>query len=655
MSLPLGTVYDRNSLWPNLQRDLERQQLNDLDVEDQAKYVEYLRAQETINQSGGDVARALKLSVLIGDSGLNHKDLNGIVDRGALLLSDNVVNRYMDIICEHVNSIRRRMVPHSWPGFQNDEEVAEKSSPGYTSIPPIQTDNSVQPEFPSCGFIKSELFTQCTSVARATEILEALDLAGENFKNLDYLLIPFSNTVHHALLGFAPRQKFVFIIDSVGTEGGNLISLNDRFPKALLMRVLFSQVDETETWPLYTQWPLRSKDTFDGSPNVVRQKDFYNCGVFTVMNAMCLAFGYDMLCFGPEDLDPLKRPRMLMELLQGSLGGKYAYDLLDVPNGPLYMNPIRIPQFARYSGEVKEKQGLFDTPETIKSVYVFEDLTANVGGDGAPLAEAPEISSGSFVIPITDDDDMDIDLSDGKADDLDEAFGIIDPRDWMCDSGVSSPGTSSAILYPSPPPSEIDELDGRSSMLRGLILSVEKAIKDDFLSRLSDMHEAWDTGKEYVRESEIERRLFPPQLDQKYFQKQGFLYGSKTKSRSEEDLSGLTSKEHKPAYELLNDEDTDEWLHESPDIVHRWTQNKTLAFAAKYWGEIVDPSEWLLSGYEKWHEKHSRKENDAHSFLIESWKTELQPDFKARRDVLYQFEFIRERMKEAGTKWSDVR
>lgn len=102
---------------------------------------------------------------------------------------------------------------------------------------------------------------------------------------------------------------------------------------------------ETVDWPIYVQWAHRGHEKSDGSPNVPRQGDYWNCGIFTATNAMCLAFGYDLLCYrqrdlenGPHnDLEPPrgKRARMAAELFQGlDFDPPFNYDLLDIPTKP---------------------------------------------------------------------------------------------------------------------------------------------------------------------------------------------------------------------------------------------------------------------------------------------------------------------------------
>lgn len=123
---------------------------------------------------------------------------------------------------------------------------------------------------------------------------------------------------------------------------------------SLLLDAALTMIDpeaEELDWPIYGQWDRRGHDKLDGSPNVSQQGDDWNCGIFTATNAMCLAFGYDLLCYrqrdlenGPyNDLDPPrgKRARMAAELFQGlEFDPPFNYDLLDIPTKP----PKEIPR-----------------------------------------------------------------------------------------------------------------------------------------------------------------------------------------------------------------------------------------------------------------------------------------------------------------------
>ncbi|KAH6707929.1 hypothetical protein BKA61DRAFT_739172 [Leptodontidium sp. MPI-SDFR-AT-0119] len=580
MALSLGKIYDRKSLWPASQRKLERQQFDGLDEADQAAYDEY---EVTGFYLTTELERAKRP---FGPRGLNHLDVEEIIDRAAL--SDKVVDFYMDMICAYVNSVRRPVTTGVDHIMDWNEEHSESHKTDNSSIEPMEIDVSAKEQYLSCCLMTSEQFRQCNTVARAKQVLEAMDLTREKFKKLDYLLIAYSSGGR-----IAPRQKFVVVIDSIT----NLI-LMDNLVRGLLMRILFSQVDKTETWPLYTQRTERSDETLDGSPNLARQGDMYNCGLCTVTNAFCLAFGFDMLCWNGKDLDPLKRPCMLMELSQGGLGGKYAYDLLDIPNGPLYTNPVQQAQFATDPGPPKVRG--WGVTSLVSSGPIADDADFESGRQTDRIFNDPT-ASGDDTASKKPTTDLLSEII--EPDDLDEAHGMVSVMEWVSNSGGAS-------TCPSPPIRLIPGLGSRSRALQKLIPSAEKAIKDDYLRCLPAMHKAWDAEREYVRESEIERLEFPPQLSPKYFQKLGFLYPCCLDSTSEKALSQYTADERKAAYALSSIEGIEEWENESPEIIDWWARNKMAAFAAKYWGETVAPDSWLTEGYEEWLKEHSAKERE---------------------------------------------
>lgn len=83
--------------------------------------------------------------------------------------------------------------------------------------------------------------------------------------------------------------------------------------------------------------PDRGKLNVDGSPNSVRQSDFWNCGIFAATNALCLAFSYDLLRYDlptkkaiVNKMQEKKRPRMACELFQGGFKPPhFKYDLIE--------------------------------------------------------------------------------------------------------------------------------------------------------------------------------------------------------------------------------------------------------------------------------------------------------------------------------------
>jgi hypothetical protein len=229
-------------------------------------------------------------------------------------------------------------------------------------------DEHIQPDFDddehrlSCicfGFdtIRSIVDSDPGSLARDDLIDQALDSMLLNrklglktqFVNLDYLLIPHATDdfIHYSLGGIAPRQKFLFAIDSFGKE----LTIHNQ-PLHTILDIALSQIpdwyedDLPQDWLVYGHWSKRGAQNLDNSPPCVRQADAHNCGVFTATNAMCLAFGYEMTCYASEDadedspwaralvqkrMDQGKRERMACELWNGGFRKPFDYDLLEIP------------------------------------------------------------------------------------------------------------------------------------------------------------------------------------------------------------------------------------------------------------------------------------------------------------------------------------
>lgn len=102
-----------------------------------------------------------------------------------------------------------------------------------------------------------------------------------------------------------------------------------------LLRFLIPK-DEREHWimDVNINFPDTTENYKEEEQRAIQQKDFYNCGVFACTNALLLAFGYDLKCFGRRDLDQTRKPRMVAEFKNGGMGGLYNYDVLEIPETP---------------------------------------------------------------------------------------------------------------------------------------------------------------------------------------------------------------------------------------------------------------------------------------------------------------------------------
>ncbi|KAE9377374.1 hypothetical protein N431DRAFT_194416 [Stipitochalara longipes BDJ] len=188
------------------------------------------------------------------------------------------------------------------------------------------------------------------------KIFRKMNMCKSAFMNLDYLFIPYLEGkemgAHYVFLGIAPKQQFSFAIDAV-PGGYSLTNGCRKFIRAVLQHFASSDDEEegdknkkdkssnsekqvqrfweVEEWDFFSQWQNRSKTT-DESPHAPQQSDAYNCGMFALTSAFCLAFGFELLCYKGENIDLAKRPRIAAELYNG-FSGEFAYDMFDLPAG----------------------------------------------------------------------------------------------------------------------------------------------------------------------------------------------------------------------------------------------------------------------------------------------------------------------------------
>jgi hypothetical protein len=128
---------------------------------------------------------------------------------------------------------------------------------------------------------------------------------------------------HFHLMGLAPKQRFVYSIDSC-----TVMQQEYRSSMRHLWWIFETTLKHEETdWPLYEEWagaPRKDK------PGVTCQSDSYNCGVSTCINAWNLMAGFSLRSYVSSDLDKYKRPRMTVELMSGDLNNEgFRYDPLE--------------------------------------------------------------------------------------------------------------------------------------------------------------------------------------------------------------------------------------------------------------------------------------------------------------------------------------
>jgi len=198
----------------------------------------------------------------------------------------------------------------------------------------------------SCSFLPSSYVKTLDKKPPKTE--EEVP-STEDFENLDmdYIFAPTLNEsekpCHYGLMGIAPKQQFVFVVDSIVYDPRTFGSRpRSKFATERMYNPVLgllpddlgkSKKDFKANWNVFGHWARKNVPKLEGTPSCATQKDFVSCGIFTMTNAMCLAFGYDMLCYQEDDLAGFKRPRIVGELENEGFSGDYAYDLRDLPTG----------------------------------------------------------------------------------------------------------------------------------------------------------------------------------------------------------------------------------------------------------------------------------------------------------------------------------
>ena len=152
---------------------------------------------------------------------------------------------------------------------------------------------------------------------------------------------------------------------------------------------------------------------------------------------------------------------------------------------------------------------------------------------------------------------------DGRDEDLQEVFGLVEP---------STDGAHSPFEI------QLFNLSPRDAKLIDLVL--RNAINDDLFNHMLAASESSKKGRSYERESDMDRRDFPPQFDPRYFRKAGFLY-PKVVAKNPSTVLGFRAAR---AAQDLN-------------LDGRKLQNKISACVATYWGEDTKPFEGLTAGF----------------------------------------------------------
>ncbi|CZR66313.1 uncharacterized protein PAC_16214 [Phialocephala subalpina] len=535
-------------------------------------------------------------------------------------LSKPTVRTYAQCICRYVNQRRIRYVASPSQDLEsgNVRLPAERSrsrSPisgsrrhGYRQRDPIEPVRTSNPNLKSCAVISPEDYNLIISrtnpgarTAEITKILTALNITGDDFWGLDYLFLPFleHDRKHWILAGIAPKQEF------------------------------FLPADTKREWPLYGQWSRRSM-TDDESPDVPKQTDGYNCGVFALTNLFCLAFGYDLLCYEQADLTPLKRPNIVEELRNGGLGenGRFKYPLLDLPgNHYTLLDPnLKASSYYPHRKLADPSKGTGDGNIGRMSAFSFspevDPMDTADEDDDFPPPEAPSAD---------DDDDLEeqhalpptqlpaeektarvkagmlpnprqldkfeitkllAELGGHQACKVCNAPALPSPDPW------DSAGSDDEVTdEEDDPDSDTGEDDGgetpkpiltatqQYAAFRRILDGPDSDSKDDLLKQLKEM----------------DNRPWPPQFNKYRHQKAGFIYANISLPDGCGEVPPSSRKFLRDGCRNFPIKGVKEWRNAPRAAIRTWAESEMSAFMARALDEVeTKPYPGIGRGYERW-------------------------------------------------------
>lgn len=238
------------------------------------------------------------------------------------IIDSAVLEKYMNSICKYANRLRKKESPESEKAKEEKIAKGGKSTPETKKMDDDTAkvesskrgsrsrSSSPRPKRPdakgktrerspldtsiSCCFVPSAKFNDSYDYdseeeiddvrmkRRTVDTFSILDNLGltrnrDGFMGLDYMFVPYDeggDGEHYFLLGIAPKQKYLFVLESMN----NKYSMADKPIKGIYLLALAQipreQLDED--WPIYGRWTIKN-DTFpDGSPQGVWQLDTYS-------------------------------------------------------------------------------------------------------------------------------------------------------------------------------------------------------------------------------------------------------------------------------------------------------------------------------------------------------------------------------------------
>ncbi|KAE8454668.1 hypothetical protein EG329_000291 [Mollisiaceae sp. DMI_Dod_QoI] len=249
-------------------------------------------------------------------------------------VSVNVVQQYISLICLYANRVRARAErtdKETQTTAQDDANAQEKTNK--TKITKTKIPRRV-----SCKFLTIAQFRQIEVAVKNKDqelsgdirgILSAKRITKENFQTLDFLFIPYIDKCngHYMLLGFAPKQRYMFLVDSSDMQQINL-EANLRNTLLAILNYLVPEEADRERWDINFSYTAAEEKS---ERKAILQRDAYNCGIYTCTNALLLAFGYSLTCYTAREIDQFRKPRMVAEFRNGGFSGLYKYDLIELP------------------------------------------------------------------------------------------------------------------------------------------------------------------------------------------------------------------------------------------------------------------------------------------------------------------------------------
>ncbi|KAI8955279.1 hypothetical protein F4801DRAFT_574864 [Xylaria longipes] len=130
------------------------------------------------------------------------------------------------------------------------------------------------------------------------------NMTPENFLDIDTVLIPVNSNAHWTLIAIRPSRRTVSYLDSFHHR-------ND------------AQLRHAYQWLQLFLGDKFVPDDWDTQEfSAPQQTNAWDCGMFVITNAMCLALGISPMCYDEEKM-PIQRQRIAAMLLNGGFHGEF--------------------------------------------------------------------------------------------------------------------------------------------------------------------------------------------------------------------------------------------------------------------------------------------------------------------------------------------